>query len=333
MAHSSPRVRYASLSGFAEVCREVGVDARATLRAHRLDPDKLQQPDEWAPATEVLAAIDSAAQVSGCPTIGLRMAQRRRMSTLGPISLVLRDEPTLRAAWDVLARFWPSYNESLRLRLLDDGSTVTAAVNFQLARERPHQGVELAVAVVRSLAAERLGGEAELEVLLQSPPPVDLADHVATLGTRLTFGAAHDGVRVTVADADRPLDQADPEAVRYAQRYLDSLREAADHGEVDGARRLVQQLLPAGRCSAGRVAGLLGIDRRTLHRRLEAGGYTFSSLVTEVRRRQAQDLVSPEGPALTEVAEALGFGSLSSFSRWFSGEFGSSATTFRNMNR
>ena len=48
---------------------------------------------------------------------GLRLASLRRLSTLGPLSVVLRQEPDLRSALRLLAQYEHSYNEALRLRL------------------------------------------------------------------------------------------------------------------------------------------------------------------------------------------------------------------------
>jgi len=84
-------------------------------------------------------------------------------------------------------------------------------------------------------------------------------------------------------------------------------------------RELVELLLPTGRCSVEHVARSLGVDRRTVHRRLASEGQTFTSLVDGTRRDLAARLVRGQNRPLTEVAEMLGFSSHSNFTRRLAG--------------
>ena len=80
------------------------------------------------------------------------------------------------------------------------------------------------------------------------------------------------------------------------------------------------------------VAAQLSVDRRTLHRRLAREKQTFSGIVETVRTEiVARTLPSRERP-LTVVADMLGFGSLSAFSRWFRTQFRTSPTRWRERH-
>jgi AraC-like DNA-binding protein len=82
-------------------------------------------------------------------------------------------------------------------------------------------------------------------------------------------------------------------------------------------RELVVLLLGTGGCSVDRAAQHLGIDRRTIHRRLAREGATFSSIVEAVRCELA-DRYLREGPrSVAEVATMLGFSAASGFSHWY----------------
>jgi AraC-like DNA-binding protein len=74
---------------------------------------------------------------------------------------------------------------------------------------------------------------------------------------------------------------------------------------------------------------MLGVDRRTIYRRLAIEGVTFTSLVDQMRRDMAAQLLRRRGQQITVVAELLGFSSLSSFSRWFQRSHGTSARAYR----
>ncbi|NYE01494.1 AraC-like DNA-binding protein [Kineosphaera limosa] len=328
---SAPIVRYAALSGFASVCREVGVDHRALMRRQGLDPDLLDQPDAWAPAADVASVMEAAALTSGCPTLGLRMSLRRTMTTLGPISLVLTEEPTLREALLTLTRFWPAYNEALRLRLVDRGATTSAITRFGFpAAIRHTQAVELVGAVVCSLAAPPLGtGGAPHRVTFRHGGPPDAGEHERILGTRVEFGAPTDSVEFDAAALDTPRPVDDPQRRIYARQYLAALAAPGPEDRVEKIRGIVEDLLPVGRCSADRVATSLGVDRRTVHRWLRVEGQTFTDLVSQVRQHRAERYLG-SGLSITETAERLGFTEVSSFSRWFAGQYGTPPSRWRS---
>jgi AraC-like DNA-binding protein len=65
------------------------------------------------------------------------------------------------------------------------------------------------------------------------------------------------------------------------------------------------------------VSGALGTSARSLQRRLSERGTSYSTLLDEVRREQAETLLSREGVLLAEVAYRLGFVDLSAFFRAF----------------
>ena len=91
----------------------------------------------------------------------------------------------------------------------------------------------------------------------------------------------------------------------------------------DGLRGRVQRLLksaPTGRLTAGEVARLTGVSRRTLVRRLAAAGTGYRELVDAELRVRAVRL-RDRGLSHAQIAEALGYTDLPSFSRarrrWF----------------
>ena len=87
-------------------------------------------------------------------------------------------------------------------------------------------------------------------------------------------------------------------------------------------RQLIVLLLGRGEAQAERIAGLLGIDRRTLQRRLAAGGLGFTGMLEDVRREFAQQYVLGSERSLAEIAYLVGFDSPEVFSRWYRKAYG-----------
>lgn len=325
-----PLARYASLANFSELTRTLGADPRLLLRASGLDPSGVTVQDRWVPADAVNDLLERAAAATGRDDLGLRLAELRRLSHLGPLSLVLREEPDVRSALQVLIRHERMYNEALHTRLsVADG---IATVRVELALERPapdRQAVDLAVGVVYGVLRELLGRDwTPLSVSFGHPPPQRAETARRMFGGALHFDADHNGIRMPAGDLDRATTSSDPQLRQYTRRLLD--------GEAGGGRdstarirELVDLLLPTGRCSAEQVARSLGVDRRTVHRRLAAEDTTFTEVVDDARATLARHLVAGRTYSFAEIAGILAFSSPSNFSRWFRGRFDTTPRQWR----
>ena len=71
---------------------------------------------------------------------------------------------------------------------------------------------------------------------------------------------------------------------------------------------------------------------RTLQRRLDAEGESFSGLLNEVRRDLSVRYLSSSNQSITAVAYLTGYSALGSFTRWFAGTFGASPQAWRAEN-
>jgi AraC-like DNA-binding protein len=143
------------------------------------------------------------------------------------------------------------------------------------------------------------------------------------------FNSEFNGMVCSPADLDRVNPDADPTLVRYAEQFMHSLPHVATQSVVQDVRRAIHMLLPMHRASISGVASRLGMNVRTLQRRLEAEGAVFADLLTDVRRELAQRYLTDKTCSLTQVAAMLGYGQLSSFTRWFTAEFGASPSVWR----
>ena len=109
------------------------------------------------------------------------------------------------------------------------------------------------------------------------------------------------------------------------RRVRELLRLRLDASLATQVSDLIRELLPPGACTVERVALHLGVDRRTIHRRLALEGQSFTALVEGRRRELVRAQLGLPGRPLRAVAGALGFSSLSTFSRWYRNAFGGTA--------
>jgi AraC-like DNA-binding protein len=330
-----PSVRCATLDGYVGLARSSGLDPAALLAGVGLAVADLAVPDKWVPAAAVARLLDRSATGSGLADFGLRLAGLRRLSTLGPLSVVLREEPDLRSALGLLVRYQHSYNEALRMRLDESDDLATLRLWFEFGEPAPtRQALELAMATLLGIVRELLGRQWEpLSWCFAHRPPPTLATHREVFGPRLQFGHEFTGLVLYATELDAMNTASDPLLRPYSQQFLQALGTPPAATIAARVRQLVEMLLPLGRCSSVQVARGLGLTERTLHRRLAAEHESFSSIVHATREALAERYLATERYSLTDVSELLGFAAPSAFSRWFRQRFGISPTRWRATAR
>ena len=184
------------------------------------------------------------------------------------------------------------------------------------------QATELAIGVAFRVLQTFLGTRwRPRRVCFAHNGPADRSVHKRVFGRNVEFDHDFNGIVCARSDLEVPNPNADPGLARLARQMLES--DAATHSPEMAAqvREVVVTLLGTAACSADRVAQHLGVDRRTIHRRLVEEGETFSAIVDAVRRERATRYLDERHRSLAEVASLLGFASPSGFSRWYRQQF------------
>ena len=330
-----PVVRSASLNGYLDLAQSVGLDAHAMLRRAGISPRSLDNPETPLSTAAVSALMEHSAQASGVEDFGLRLAARRQLSNLGPISLVLKEEPTARAALDTLCRYLRLLNASLLTRIEEHGERLVIREEIlveQTASTR--QSMELAVGVMYRILRELLGQPWKaVRVCFNHRPPRDAKAHRAFFGTTVDFNAEFNGIVCNADDLRAPMAGHNPEMARFAREYLDRALSGQHQSTKATVRQLIAALLPGGRCTSQQVAQHLGVDRRTIHRHLTKEGESFATLLQSVRSELVLRQVRDSDLPLAEVAQLLGFAAPAAFSHWFRGTFGCSVTAWRAQEK
>jgi AraC-like DNA-binding protein len=328
-------IRSTCLTDYVPIARSFGLDPYRLLKHVGLDRSCLVDPEIKIPVGEVCRLLEHSAHAAGAEDFGLRMSEPRRLSDLGPLALAMRDAGTLREALQSASRYVCLHTDSLHLSLKEMDNLAMLEIEPLTDGSAPSwQGTELAVGVFYRAIRELLGNSPNSpQIWFPHAAPKNISRHRRVFGPQVEFGHSVTGLLFTRRDLDVPLPGADPVMARHVKRYLDPML-ARSYGTVsERVRQLVYEQLSTGRCAAGQVASSLGMDRRTLHRRLSRFGETFSLIVDEVRSDLALRYLEERRRSLNELALLLGFSAPSAFSRWFRGRFGCSPTSWRTAER
>nr|WP_283937951.1 AraC family transcriptional regulator [Sphingomonas caseinilyticus] len=326
--------RSATLTGYGPLALSVGLDPAAMLKEAKLPIGALSDPDLPISGDAVMWLLEESARRTDCVDFGLRLAETRSVANLGDLALLIRDEPTLRAAVQSIVRYSRLHNNAFRLILEEvDDLGLLHLVPRAGGWTNRRQGTEMAMAIVlRTLRHLTHGSFRPTAVNFSHADPSKLETHRRVFACAVLFQQDGDALVCRSKDLDIPVPAADPDighqVKRRAEAQLGSLAEATDEQARDIARRL----LPTGRCSVGNIAKHLGCDRRTLHRRLVASGGA-NKMIAGVRADLAASYLTSGRKTFYEVSELLGFSSASAFSRWFHRQFGESPSAWRKRHR
>ncbi|HEX5006856.1 MAG TPA: AraC family transcriptional regulator [Hyphomonadaceae bacterium] len=326
-------VRAAVLSNYFEVARLAKLDPAPLLKQVQLSQFKLSDPDRKIPLRAALRLLEESAKASEYETYGLRMAQLRKLSDFGAVSLLLLHQPTLRAALTILQRYQYLLNQSLSIHVEEHGDVVVVREEFVAEYNAgARQGVELALGVLFRMCEALFAPHwRPMEVHLTHEPPAKLDLHRQVFASPLTFRAEFCGFVCPASDLDRLNARGNPEMARYAQHYLDSLPGSGAVPAHEQVRQALHHLIPSGHFAATDVARHLGIHVRSLQRRLEGEGASFLDLQHEARMELARRYLQNRDYSIIQVAELLGYTSPSAFTRWFTARFGMSPTVWRDL--
>lgn len=263
----------------------------------------------------------AAEQCTRDPGFGLKVGTGVRPASIDAVSFAMQSAATLREAITLVQKYQRLISDGGRFQMLPGSRGTWIVYHPRQGRLAfsPHQ-IEAVLSAVVSLT-DWIAGSAVGPVRVQFSQARlgPLSGYREVFGCPVEFEQAFSGLLVGNEVLDRPLPQADPALARVHEQYNAGRLAALEKGAVsaeDLRQWLVARMGPnlPRRADAARM---LGLSERTLARRLEAQGYTFNSLLDEVRRELALAAVRESGLPLAEIALSLGFAEASTFYRAF----------------
>jgi AraC-like DNA-binding protein len=261
-------------------------------------------------------------ETTGDPDIGLKAARLMPFGRSGALTYAMHSATNLREGIEVAARYAHLFCDGASLHLEVQGGQ--SFIRFACVTPVPRSVADFALSCwylshMRGPmgAAERAEG---LECWFSWPEPKNTAEYDCTFGpSHLRFGAPFDGFTFSTDWLDAPLPTADRALhARLCEHLALTTEHLARRRTFAGTVRDVvkRELLHTTPSIIG-VAQHLRMSVRTLGRRLEREGTTFSALLDDMRRELALRYVGNGDVALREIPFRLKFSHPEAFGRAF----------------
>ncbi|ANJ76033.1 AraC family transcriptional regulator [Ralstonia insidiosa] len=321
---------------------ERGVSSPSLLMGSGLSAQQLGDPNvEITAEQELRVTANLLRALRPAPAgLGFEVGARYHFSAYGIWGYGLIASATAGDALALSLRFLPLTYAYTTISYREEGALcVLTFTEPDLAAELKQFVVERDMAAAALLLKE-IGGEAfslARFTLKTKRTPVGPAssETVRTLFGRSPEGGAHvNSLGFDRALLNRKLPHADPVTVSMCEQMCERLMES--RRTRAGAAATVRQYLnasPGGLSSTLEdMARLMNLSPRTLKRRLQEEGTTYTALLADARGAAAKELLRDPSLPLGEIAVRLGFSDLSTFSQAFKRWYGVAPSIFRDRN-
>lgn len=316
-----------------ELCRRWEVTPEALLQPLGLDTDVLGAPGARVRPQTMIALIERARRLTGEPGLGFYLGLQKRLAMYGFLGLATMTSSTLREALEGAVKLSHSVTTAITLRLREESGTAALTVEEHFDMGPARDAVTFSFFVGMHRIGEDLIGESgppKLQLAIERPAYFDRFEHILP---RTSFG--HDIHRLLLPAAllDTPLPSPDRGTMTLARQQCEQTLIELGFDRSFPAQLRRELFGPRGARSLDEIADCLHVSTRTLKRRLQEQGLTFTEVRDQECTERAQHLLRTGAMPLEQIADRLGYASMSSFTRAFRRWTDQTPTAYRKHAR
>jgi len=323
------------LAPVIEVLEAHGHDIAPLLLATDIPRFALEEPSYRIRFDQELKFIRLALEALALPTAGLVVGMRYNLAIFGVLGLAAACAPTMRELFHSVPT-WPELSwGAIELTVWRTGDEEYVAFHENAdVGDLGRFFVERDTAATLALFRQNLGSALNpLQVSFRYPAPPDIGPYARYYRCPVSFDAQANQIHFPKRVWDMPPPQANAMSYRFyanqCQRLSAVMQEPLAYADVVRSRLRASTPIPA----LPEVVSALHLTQRTLQRRLDEEGTSYSALLAEVRLERATELMRRSGLQNDEIARALGFDDASAFSRAFKSWTGVSPRQYRERQR
>ncbi|MBJ8340708.1 AraC family transcriptional regulator [Antrihabitans sp. YC3-6] len=318
-------VEFAAIRGIAvDVC----------LRGSGIDTEELATPDlHVTPDQELVVVANVVSAIGDEPGLGIAAGIRYHVTTHGIWGYALMSSPTLRHAIDLGLRYLELTFSYCDIVAHEEDGLLTLVVDPMPAPQALRRFIaERDIGIIDALQRELVGTPRPLRAVqlpYAEPSPQIRTELRRLLGVAPEFDADRYAVCFDLSRVNDPLPLAEPLTAAMAEEQCRELLERSVPTGLSGQVRSLLLGNPARPLTSEQVSAALFMTPRTLRRRLLEEGATYRSLLENVRRQVAEELLGETALSVAEIAQRLGYSETASFTHAFRRWTGSSPRSHR----
>ena len=326
------------IAAVVRVLVEAGAEIGEILIGTGLCAQSVANPNTRTSIEQLLIVGRNAIRLRQAPDTGLLVGQRLHVTSYGMYGYALLCAATLRQAFEVATRYHQLATPVMRIRWVEDHEKATWIFpNYEemrlpdLSRELYRFFLDMQFAIHATLIKDVMGSWClPARAAFAGPAPRHAEQLALTLECPVTFDHPRSELHYPVGWLERTPQLANPiTAAQMSNTCARLLEELKWQSGI--SRRVYHELTrtPGRFPDIESIASTLCMTSRTLRRKLEAEGTSYSNLLSRVRRALAEDYLQTTLLKTEDIAAALGFSDTASFRHAFKRWTGRTPVDFR----
>lgn len=301
---------------------------------------RLEDPDGMISSSDTCKLVQAAIELTGDPALGLHLGQEIGIEMLDMVGMMVSNSPYLRGALDIMTRYSPLISTLGRVTIIEDGDLVRVALTLddELSVMDSPFYAEVCSAAFFGIFRRLLDGDFVLRTLRsRHPAPPWQNEYSDVMGEEVTilFGAGEDSMEFDSTMLDLPMKRHSPGLYQYLRTQAAKRMASLPQTDSTSAsvQRLINELLGQQLIDLPLIAEEMGLNPRTLQRRLKEEDTSFKQLLDGCRHQMAREQLLLNEVSIDELAASLGFSEPANFYRAFKSWSGLTPNEFRRQYR
>lgn len=317
-----PMIRSSLISAVVAEMAKAGHDPAPLLHHYGFSGATLSNPYALVPLHRFVGFCEDAARQTKDEALGLKVGQAVSSGQQGPAGFIFSASKTVGEALRRYVKLMAAWQDAAHTGVVAFGRGAQAYI-YCIADERisiRRQDAELTLSIVLRQLRTVLGRDwRPLAVHFEHAAPGDLKPYRKIFGVVPSFGEPINRLVIARSDLASRLTPQDHSLWPFIERHLGDLsKERQVHlsmrAQVDNA---IINRMGLGDVGLAAISADLGLSVRSLQRRLDEEGVTFTDLLHTVRRRVAEASLRKPRARVSEVAQALGYADSAVLTRAF----------------
>jgi AraC-like DNA-binding protein len=315
-----------------DYCASLNVDLAAELIKVGLEPDAFTTEHHSISFDRFARLLENLADIAGDEAFGLHYAETFTPGDTGPVGLAMAHAPTLGDAW----RFYVEFSDLLfehayyQMDIVED--QVVFSWGYSPFIPRHFQFGDLGMMLGWRNIRLFVGQDAcATKYLLRRSAPKDSSEHSRLLCRHITFDHPTNTCFFPASWLERSRPGADTRIYSHIRMQCVEMMEKrrAENNVFYQVEQRIAARIQGNTATLQRIADDLGVNDRTLQRRLAQKETSFDDMLDATRKRIADTLLQRQDISLAEIAGRCGYSSPAAFSRAVRGWHGKSPSEIR----
>ncbi|WP_203300291.1 AraC family transcriptional regulator [Marinobacter sediminum] len=326
----------AALRQYVRAAESAGVDTSSLFEKAGLNPAILDSDDGRIDGEQFQVFIEQLLEHTGNPILGLETGDFVQPGSYSVLGYITMSCATLGEAVARIAPFEKLVGDmgTTRLTMAGDNIKLLWHCNYDNPAVRPHLVDNVFsswVNYARWLADDEAAAPTLVKLKRPSPGKELEQAYQSRWRCPVHFSAEEDSLTFRKELLNTRLRQPDPLLRKTLEAHALTQLASLDTGSdlTSKVKHSIQQQLMQGVTRQDVVADELGMNSRTLQRRLSQEGVSYQKLLDEVRQTMAEDYLLNSELAIPDIALRLGFSETTSFHRKFKAIKGKTPGEFR----